>query len=147
MGATDYLANSQSGIKTLLENDTELGGYAATPYSYCDELMRVKKNYPGISIEVHTVNDGEWNVCSPDKIVDIYIRIYTAYTTETSSNTANLNMAGRVIEILETESNWSTITGCYRIDLEVDLEYETAISNQGKISRASEILASVYLRT
>ncbi len=140
------LVTPTAQLKTLLESDTTLVTYAATPYSLCDELMRVKKDYPGISVELHTVKDGEWNVCSPDKILEYHIRTYTSYKSETNSNTANLQLGGRVATILDTESNWSSITGCYRIDTEANFEYETAISNQGKISRTSEIIADVYLR-
>lgn len=146
MGAVDYLSAATTALKSLFENDSELGGYAATPYNLCDELVRVKKDYPGLSIELHTLKEGDWNVCNPEKILEYHIRTYTAYGTESDSTTANFNIAGRVVEILETESNWNFTTGSYRIDTEVNFEYETAISNQGKISRCSEVIADVYLR-
>ena len=70
------LVTPTAQLKTLLESDTTLVTYAATPYSLCDELMRVKKDYPGISVELHTVKDGEWNVCSPDRFSNtIYAHI------------------------------------------------------------------------
>ena len=146
MGAVDYLINSGNDLKTLLESDAELVGYAATPYSLTDELVRIKKKYNNISIELHNVTEGEWNSCKPDMVLEFRIRTYTKYTSESSSRTHNLQMAGRIIEILQTETNWNFTTGAYRIEVEADFEFETAISNKGKISRASELTVYVYLQ-
>lgn len=146
MGAVDYLVNSGNALKTLLESDSELVGYAATPYSLTDELVRIKKKYNTISIELHSINEGEWNSCRPEMVLEFRIRSYTKYTSESSSRTHNLQMAGRILEILQNTNNWNFTTGAYRIDTEVDFEFETAISNKGKISRASEITANVYLQ-
>lgn len=146
MGAVDYLINSHTALKALLEADTELGGYASTPFSVTDELVRVGKHYPEISIELLNQEEGEWNTGNPEEILQFQIRTYTKYTSESSANTQNLQMAGRVVEILRTKSNWNFTTGAYRIDATVNYNHETAISNKGKISRSSEILADVYLR-
>ena len=43
MGAVDYLTQSGTDLKTLLESDTELAGYASTPYTETDELVRIKR--------------------------------------------------------------------------------------------------------
>jgi len=146
MGAVDYLTQSGTDLKTLLETDTELSGYAATPYTETDELVRIRKKYPEISIELHTIGSGEFTTGSPEKILEYRIRTYTEYLDETSSKTQNNNIAGRIIEILDNTSNWDFTNGCYRIDTDVNFEYETAISNKDKISRSSEITAKIYLQ-
>jgi len=146
MGAVDYLTNSHTALKTLLENDTELGGYASTPYSITDELVRVQKHYPEISIELITQNEGDFCTGNPEEVLQFQIRTYTNYTSEAEANTENLQIAGRVVEILRNPTNWSFTSGSYRIDATVNYNYETSITNKGKISRASEILADMYLR-
>jgi hypothetical protein len=146
MGAVDYLTQSGTDLKTLLENDSELSGYAATPYSETDELVRIQKKYPEISLELHTIKNGEFTTGNPEKIIEYRIRSYTEYTDESTSKTQNNNIAGRIIEILDNPANWTFTNGSYRIDTDVNFEYETAISNKGKISRSSEIIAGIYLR-
>jgi len=146
MGAVDYLPNSHTALKTLLENDTELGGYASTPYSITDELVRVQKHYPEISVELLSQDGGEFCTGNPEELLKFQIRTYTKYTNETNANTRNLQIAGRVVEILRNPTNWSFTSGSYRIDVTVNYNHETSIGNKGKISRASEILADVYLR-
>jgi hypothetical protein len=146
MGAVDYLTTSGTDLKTLLETDTELAGYAATPYTETDELVRIQKKYPEISIELHTIKSGEFCTGNPEKILEYRIRTYTEYADETTSRTQNNNIAGRIIEILDNTNNWDFTTGSYRIDTDVNFEYETAISNKSKISRSSEITANVYLQ-
>lgn len=147
MGAVDYLINVGDDLKTLLESDSELVGYAATPYSLTDELVRVKKKYNTVSIELHNISEGDTIICGKSEMVlEFRIRTYTKYTSEANSRTYNLQMAGRIIEILKAQSNMDFSTGVYRVDIDVDFEYETAISNKGKISRASEITAYVYLQ-
>ena len=133
-------------LKTLLESDSELSGYAATPYSETDELVRIQKKYPEISLELHTIQNGEFTTGNPEKIIEYRIRTYTEYADESTSKTQNNSIAGRTIEILDNPANWTFTTGSYRIDTDVNFEYETAISNKGKISRSSEIIAGIYLR-
>ena len=113
MGAVDYLTQSGTDLKTLLETDNELAGYAATPYSETDELVRIQKKYPEISMELHTISNGEFCTGNPEKILEYKIRTYTEYTDETTSRTQNNNIAGRIIEILDNTSNWDFTNGSY----------------------------------
>ena len=102
MGAVDYLTQSGTDLKTLLESDSELSGYASTPYSETDELVRIQKKYPEISLELHTIKNGEFTTGNPEKIIEYRIRSYTEYTDESTSKISDIKSS---LVALETISN------------------------------------------